>query len=55
MNKTKSLKGDKGLMIVSAGIIFIGIIAFFFDIKLGIALTAVGIGMFAMGYVSKNP
>lgn len=55
MNKEEAVKGDKALMIVSYGMIFIGIVALFFSITLGIILTAVGIGMFVMGYVSKKP
>jgi len=48
-------KRDKGLMIVSTGIIIVGLIGLFVNQYLGGITLFVGVGMFLMGYLSKTP
>jgi hypothetical protein len=55
MSKKRGEKGDKGLMIVSGGIIFIGIIGLFFDTTIGGITLATGLGVLLMAYLSKKP
>lgn len=54
MTQKKIKKGDVGLMIVSGGIILVGIIGLFFDKTVGGFTLFIGIGMFLMGLLSKN-
>jgi len=55
MTTNKNNNGDLGLMIVSVGIILVGIIGLFFDTIIGGITLAVGLGVLLMGYVSKRP
>ncbi|WP_272148873.1 hypothetical protein [Tenacibaculum aiptasiae] len=55
MNEKKAKKGDLGLMIVSIGIILVGIVGLFFNKIIGGVTVTVGIVMLLMGYLSKNP
>jgi len=48
-------KKDVGLMIVSGGIIIMGIIGMFFDLTYGGIGLAVGVGMFLMGLLGDEP
>lgn len=48
-------KRDKGLMIVSIGIIIVGLIGLFVNQYLGGITLFVGVGMFLMGYLSQTP
>jgi len=55
MTKNSKPKKDLGLMIVSGGIIMIGIIGLFFDFIYGGIGVFVGIGMFLMGFLGDRP
>lgn len=55
MKDSKTKKGDKAAMIISSGIIILGVISLFLSTKLGLITTGTGIIMFVMGLLSDSP
>ncbi len=55
MTENKKYEKDLGLMIVSGGIILMGVIGLFFDLAYGSIGILVGVGMFAMSLLGNKP
>jgi len=54
MNDDTDKKGDLSLMIVAGGILLVGIIGLFFNLTVGGIILFVGVGLFAMGLITKK-